>query len=80
MMLETCLLPYIDIGITFYCGVNTERKKCLQNLQTKCLKTVHGKKNSLGKDDAHRVNRILTSKIRQILHLLKYAHIYKIKE
>lgn len=75
MILKSCLLPYLDIGRIFYSGANADLKKSLQNVQTKCLRTVYGKKDWPGKETAHSANRILTTKDRQNLHLLKYAHV-----
>lgn len=71
---KSSILPFIDQGDLFYGASTKELLKSLQTLQNNCIRTIYGKTNWPGTQQAHNACRLLFLKDRRTCHLLKRAH------
>lgn len=75
LIFKSSILPFFDVGDIFYTGSNVELRKSLQTQQNKCLRTIYGRRNWPGTEEAHPNNNLLLTKERQLQHLLRYSQI-----
>lgn len=74
LLYKSKILPYFDIGSLYYDSANADQVRCLQTLQNKCVRTIFGKNTGLSGDELHKKGRLLNTRTRRKMTLLKYAH------
>lgn len=73
-LLQSTILPYIDLGNPFYSCANQNSFKAIQTLQNRALRIVYRRKEWPGTDIARTESRLLHARKRWIFFLLKHAH------
>lgn len=74
LLFKSKILPYFDLGDLFYDSARADQVRGLQTIQNKCLKIIFGTKSVTNLDDLYVQSRLLKTKDRRILSILKFGH------
>lgn len=74
LLYKSKILPFFDQGDLFYESANADQVRGLQTIQNKGFKIIYSKKAVGSQDEVHVKSKLLKTKDRRLLNLLKYGH------